>query len=264
MTTNLVNGKRYIGLKHSDKFVPTYYGSGKIIKRALKKYGTENFKVEIIEECNSREELRECERKWISYYNAQKDDMFYNIAEGGQFGSCIAGFNEEELKLYKQHLSEGVKQSYINNPELRKQRSDSTRQARANKFWCSDPKKKSEDMKRRWRDNREKELASIRKAAKERVASGASKEVWKVHKHPWIGRHHTEETKKLISEHTDVHGIKNPNRKAGKLLLNGEEVLEFQLTLDMHSYLSERGIARRDRYRIIHGETIQGYSIIRN
>ena len=60
-TTNLINGKIYIGQKKSKTFVKTYLGSGTIIQRAIKKYGVENFDVVLIEKCFSKEEL--CERE---------------------------------------------------------------------------------------------------------------------------------------------------------------------------------------------------------
>lgn len=41
-TTNLINGKIYIGFDSHNN--PEYFGSGKLIKMALKKYGTSNFK----------------------------------------------------------------------------------------------------------------------------------------------------------------------------------------------------------------------------
>lgn len=48
-TTNLINGKFYIGKHKSEKYDPSYYGSGKIIRLAIKKYGLENFKNEVLE-----------------------------------------------------------------------------------------------------------------------------------------------------------------------------------------------------------------------
>lgn len=83
MTTNLVNGKRYIGRKTSDVFVEDYFGSGCHLKRALNKYGKENFKVELIEALDSKEESIEREQYWINYYNAVEDDSFYNHSPGG-------------------------------------------------------------------------------------------------------------------------------------------------------------------------------------
>ena len=39
-TTNLVNGKSYVGM--DSKNDPNYLGSGKLLKRAVKKYGRES------------------------------------------------------------------------------------------------------------------------------------------------------------------------------------------------------------------------------
>ena len=84
MTTNLLNNMRYIGRKTSQVFLSTkYLGSGTHLKRAIKKYGKENFKVELIEECETYIELVEREMYWIAFYNASKSSDFYNASEGG-------------------------------------------------------------------------------------------------------------------------------------------------------------------------------------
>lgn len=81
LTTNLVNGKKYIGLDSNNN--PYYYGSGTIFKKALSKYGTKNFKKEILEYCKTKEELEDREIYWIEKYNAVESDEFYNIINGG-------------------------------------------------------------------------------------------------------------------------------------------------------------------------------------
>lgn len=86
-TTNLINGKIYIGQKASEIFIESYKGSGIILIKALDKYGEENFKVEILEECNSKDELDLVEKKWIKILKATDDSIGYNIAEGGQGGN---------------------------------------------------------------------------------------------------------------------------------------------------------------------------------
>jgi group I intron endonuclease len=86
-TINTINGKRYIG---KDKFNdPNYLGSGRILNKAIKKYGRENFIKVIIEHCSSEEELNERERYWINITNAQKSQKYYNIGEGGLGGDNI-------------------------------------------------------------------------------------------------------------------------------------------------------------------------------
>ena len=89
-TTNNTNGKIYIGKKHSKKFVKDYYGSGKLINRAIDKYGLENFTVEMIEECETLEELNNREVYYIEFFNSHFSlGNGYNIDLGGDGGNLI-------------------------------------------------------------------------------------------------------------------------------------------------------------------------------
>ena len=81
-TTNLINLKIYIGQKTSEIFMPHYFGSGTKIKHAIKKYGVDNFKVELIEECFTLKDLDDREIYWIKFYNATDRDIGYNIMAG--------------------------------------------------------------------------------------------------------------------------------------------------------------------------------------
>lgn len=81
-TTNLINNKIYIGQHKSNRF-DSYKGSGLIIKEAFKKYGRHNFKCELIEKCNSQEELNQREIYWINYYKSQENGN-YNLTAGGE------------------------------------------------------------------------------------------------------------------------------------------------------------------------------------
>lgn len=64
ITTNHVNGKKYIGQKNYDKRGnwKKYLGSGVILAKAIQKYGKENFSKEVVEECESKEQLDEREK----------------------------------------------------------------------------------------------------------------------------------------------------------------------------------------------------------
>lgn len=84
---NIKNYKNYIGQRTKCSYNDTkYMGSGILIKRAIKKYGIENFEKEILQECNSQEELNEAEKYWIKHFNSLSPNG-YNISEGGHFGN---------------------------------------------------------------------------------------------------------------------------------------------------------------------------------
>lgn len=100
ITTNLINGKKYIGKKESSVFVPEYLGSGKLIKRAIKKYGKENFIVEVLQWCETADKLNQAERYYIKLNNAQQDPMYYNISEGGDWGDISQGLTPEQYKQW--------------------------------------------------------------------------------------------------------------------------------------------------------------------
>ncbi len=98
-TTNIVNGKKYIGKLKSNKFNPNYLGSGKILQYAITKYGFDKFSVKIIEEVNGDSEtLNEREKFWISYYSAVESDQYYNIKPGGDGGRGSGWHHSEETK----------------------------------------------------------------------------------------------------------------------------------------------------------------------
>lgn len=106
-TTNLVNGKMYIGKRHFDEQGKwkEYIGSGTILKRAIAKYGKDNFQKEILQICKNENELISAEIDWISFYDAANSDMFYNIASGGNGGNTIAGYNQNQLDEYRKRKS---------------------------------------------------------------------------------------------------------------------------------------------------------------
>lgn len=85
--TNLVNNKIYVG-KHKSAKHPTengYYGSGKQITAAIKKYGKENFKKEVLCYCSSLEEMADKEAEVVTEDFVKRPDT-YNMHKGGPGG----------------------------------------------------------------------------------------------------------------------------------------------------------------------------------
>jgi group I intron endonuclease len=91
-TTNNVNGKIYIGVHSTLDIHDSYLGSGKNLKRAIKKHGKENFKKEILHIVGSIEEAYNIEEKIVNEDFISRDDT-YNVKIGGDRGPRNAGKN---------------------------------------------------------------------------------------------------------------------------------------------------------------------------
>ena len=106
-TTNLINQKFYVGKDTHNN--PNYYGSGKRLKLAIKKYGIENFKKEVLEVCNTLELLNEREKFWIKKLNAIGEG--YNISLGGDGGDTIS--NNPRRDEISKKISEANKGKFL-------------------------------------------------------------------------------------------------------------------------------------------------------
>ena len=78
----------YIGVHKNKGLDKGYKGSGVLIRRAINKYGFENFKCYMIKAFDNYEDALEYERYLIKKYDAANYDntMFYNVLEGGGKG----------------------------------------------------------------------------------------------------------------------------------------------------------------------------------
>lgn len=95
LTENLLNNKKYIG-KHKGKQDDDYIGSGIVLKKAIEKYGKENFKKTILEVA-TEVNIDELEKKWIKQFDAFNRDDFYNLTYGGDGGNTMAHLPIEEI-----------------------------------------------------------------------------------------------------------------------------------------------------------------------
>jgi hypothetical protein len=83
LTTNLINGKQYVGDHSTHNLNDNYLGSGKIIKDAIKKYGIQNFKKEILEQFNTKQEAFNSQEKYIIQYDTLVPNGYNLSPKGG-------------------------------------------------------------------------------------------------------------------------------------------------------------------------------------
>lgn len=93
--TNKLNEKIYVG--SDTKNDPHYLGSGAVIAKVIKKYGTVNFEKEILEECKDEIQLKEREYYWIDKLNSADPDVGYNIIRRSRKGGIT---NTEQLTTF--------------------------------------------------------------------------------------------------------------------------------------------------------------------
>lgn len=119
--TNLINGHSYVGQsvyierRWKNELIQAFNEKDSSynypLSRAFRKYGKDNFKFEVLEEC-SQKDLNKRERYWIAYYNTFYDG--YNQTLGGDSGSIskpkehIIGIitDLENTDLYHKEIAE--------------------------------------------------------------------------------------------------------------------------------------------------------------
>lgn len=108
ITTNLVTNSKYIGQHSKTTKDSNYLGSGVILQKAIKKYGKENFISEPIDWAESREELNQKEKFWISFCMAVYGENWYNLADGGEGHTSEEAkrfITENTINLLREHFS---------------------------------------------------------------------------------------------------------------------------------------------------------------
>lgn len=133
--TNKINNKSYIGkstnIEERWQYHKMRYNDkkewDKLLYKAFRKYGLENFSFEIIEEVDNLEKINEREKYWIEYYNTFNKEKGYNLTVGGDGGiTCEdprANFGnistEEVIYLRKRFLENKYPSGYIYEYEFK-------------------------------------------------------------------------------------------------------------------------------------------------
>lgn len=105
-TTNLINGKVYIGAHTSSKFDPHYYGSSGDLLKDISELNKYNFKVEVLKECFSKDELMRCEKEIISEYLLSDVDSYNKNLTN--FGVSHRDYTRENNPFYQGEFTEEV------------------------------------------------------------------------------------------------------------------------------------------------------------
>lgn len=213
-TTNLLNGKIYIGISRRDSWrSEQYLGSGKSFTRAVKKYGRENFSKQILEERIefTYKDIQELEKYYIKLFNATDTSIGYNISQGGD-GNC-GEVNGMWGKTHSEEVINKIKQTKIirsiDNPEYGKHTEKSRKKmseftAERNKTNPTLPNGHSEATKKKISETVTRMIASGEITREGKPFSDDKKALYSTmfsgEKNPFYGKAHTQETKDMIQK----------------------------------------------------------------
>lgn len=106
------NGKIYVGQHKTKEINDGYLGSGKLIRRAISKYGIDDFEKQILEVVETFEEATIKEEYYIQLYDSTNPDIGYNITKYAWGGQPHTDESKLKIsrKLFGRKLSEQTKQ----------------------------------------------------------------------------------------------------------------------------------------------------------
>ena len=252
LITNKINNKKYIGQRTADfDQDSSYLGSGTLIKKAVQKYGTENFEKEMLEECKSKEELDEKEKFWISKFNAVENEEFYNLANGAN-GSAKGSKRSEETRRrlsesqigktisdeQKKQISKTVSsQMWVNNGQIETKATKETLDEFLNNGFVLGRLKFTEETRK-----------NMGLAQKGRITSENTKELLrqanKGKNNGFYGKKHTEESKRIMSERAKNRTVSDETKRLltsqrlGRRWINNGLINKFVKPETLDSYLS--------------------------
>lgn len=122
--TNKINGKKYIGITSNKpkyrwgKNGSAYIRRNQYFGNAIKKYGWNKFKHEIIKENISEKQAKQMEMELISKYNTIDKKFGYNLTSGGD-GTVGYKFTEEQKRNHSE-IKKETSRSGSNHPQAKK------------------------------------------------------------------------------------------------------------------------------------------------
>ena len=253
-TTNLINGKIYIG-KRKGEFTTSYKGSGKYLKNALNKYGVENFSVEVIEYCETLDIQNEREKYWISYYQ-NLDTPMYNIAKGGDGGDTYCKLSKTDRDIMLRRKSEASRNNqiiYKENYANGHKKAWETRRKNGNDKMSIEQRRKLSEAHKGYKPSKESIQKGIESRKGYKHSEETKRKISKSNKgkkrsvetrlklsqslkgkqcgelNGFYGKTHTEKTKELI-------GSYNKERFANRVWINNGEINKRVLLTELEKY----------------------------
>ncbi len=185
ITTNLKNGKRYLGQKSFVQGWQNYLGSGNLFKKALEKYGKESFKRDIVLVCYSSDELNQVEYELSLFFDVVNSDDWYNLVLGG---GTSRGWNPSEET--KRKIGEKAKER-LSDPTNHPRYGKSGLSGESNpQFGVSPKERMDEETYNQWYEKHKQYWKN---------PSTKGKHIWKDKPHPNLGKKFSKETRESLS-----------------------------------------------------------------
>lgn len=199
---NKLNGKRYVGqtIQKISKRINQHMRANTVIGCALRKYGKDNFEIEIIEDNVTLENLDALETYFIVYYDCIAPKG-YNLNYGGNGRGIV-------LEETRKKLSEAGK-GHLVSEETREKQRQANLGVKNPMYGKTGELSPSFGKNGYWAGKKRPEMLGENNPMFGKDMSGANNPMFgrTGDKNPFFGRHHTEEIKKAISE--KMRGNKN-------------------------------------------------------
>lgn len=178
---NLLDGKVYIGqtVRRLNKRMTAHMRANTYIGNALRLHGLAAFVISVVYTAMSQEELDEKEKEYIKSYDC-KWPSGYNLTDGGEGGDAIS--NHPRNKEIRAAISEAAKRPCREETKRKISRSLMGHPV------SEEMRRKSSELNRQYRHTED---------AKRKITESQLGE-----KHWLYGKHHSEETRRKISETT--------------------------------------------------------------
>ncbi|UGO49506.1 seg-like homing endonuclease GIY-YIG family [Klebsiella phage vB_KaeM_Merci] len=189
--TNLLNSKIYISVHKTENLdKDCYMGSGKILKLAIEKYGITNFKKEIIKFHTSEEEMFKHESLIVNE-EFVKSDNTYNLKIGGEGGFDYLNssyWTLDKMTIRGRAGATAVCRKIKNDPEFKLKFSNKIK-------------------------------AGITPVIRKRITEGVKANIAK-NGNPFLGKTHSSETKRKISDKLKLAQSGSKNSQFGTMWIN--------------------------------------------